>query len=80
MFSQLAVILPNGMITEHRSGAVGAMLTFQCDTGYLPQDGISICLSNTSWVPIPYCKGIIVFIVNQEGVDMIIKCYDVLCI
>ena len=49
----------NGRITEHSSGAVGAMLTFQCDAGYLPQaEVISTCLHSDFWVPIPHCEGI----------------------
>ena len=48
----------NGNISEHSSGAVGAMLTFQCDTGYMPQEEVtSTCLSNSSWVPgAPECE------------------------
>ena len=50
----------NGRISEHNSGGVGAMLTFQCDTGYMPQEGgVSTCKSNTSWIPRPECEGII---------------------
>ena len=50
--------LANGSISEYSSGAVGAMLTFQCDTGYMPQEEVtSTCLSNRSWVPIPECDG-----------------------
>ena len=46
--------LANGSISEYSSGAVGAMLTFQCDTGYMPQEEVtSTCLSNSSWVPTP---------------------------
>ena len=49
----------NGSISEYSSGAVGAMLTFQCDTGYMPLgDGTSTCLSNSSWVPAPECNTI----------------------
>ena len=37
---------------------MGAMLTFQCDTGYMPQEEVtSTCLSNSSWVPAPECEG-----------------------
>ena len=51
--------LANGSISEYSSGAVGAMLTFQCDTGYMPQEEVtSTCLSNSSWVPTPQCEGI----------------------
>ena len=33
-------------------------MTFQCDTGYMPQEEvISTCLSNSSWVPSPECEG-----------------------
>ena len=47
----------NGRVSEYSSGAVGAMLTFQCDTGYMPQEEVtSICLSNSSWVPLPECE------------------------
>ena len=50
--------LANGSISAYSSGAVGAMLTFQCDTGYMPQEEVtSTCLSNSSWVPIPECEG-----------------------
>ena len=50
----------NGSISEHSSGAVGAMLTFQCDTGYMPQEELtSTCLSSSSWVPLPECNGIL---------------------
>ena len=50
--------LANGSISEYSGGAVGAMLTFQCDTGYMPQEEVtSTCLSNRSWVPIPECQG-----------------------
>ena len=50
--------LANGSISAYSSGAVGAMLTFQCDTGYMPQKEVtSTCLSNSSWVPIPECEG-----------------------
>ena len=50
--------LANGSISEYSSGAVGAMLTFQCDTGYMPQEEVtSTCLSNSSWVPTPECEG-----------------------
>ena len=50
--------LANGSISEYSSGAVGAMLTFQCDTGYMPQEEVtSTCLSNRSWVPTPECQG-----------------------
>ena len=50
--------LANGSISEYSSGAVGAMLTFQCDTGYMPQEEVtSTCLPNSSWVPIPECEG-----------------------
>ena len=35
------------------------MLTFQCDTGYMPQEEVtSTCLSNSSWVPLPDCNTI----------------------
>ena len=48
----------NGSISEHSSGAVRAMLKFQCDPGYIPQgDGISTCLANSSWVPVQECEG-----------------------
>ena len=37
------------------------MLTFQCDTGYMPQKEVtSTCLSKRSWVPIPECEGMYV--------------------
>ena len=37
---------------------MGAILTFQCDTGYMPQEEVtSTCLSNSSWVPAPECTG-----------------------
>ena len=50
--------LANGSISEYSSGAVGAMLTFQCDTGYMPQEELTLtCLSNSSWVPTPECQG-----------------------
>ena len=50
--------LANGSISEYSSGAVGAMLTFQCDTGYMPQEEVtSTCLSNSSWIPVPVCHG-----------------------
>ena len=50
--------LANGSISEYSSGAVGAMLTFQCETGYMPQEEVtSICLSNSSWIPTPECRG-----------------------
>ena len=49
----------NGKISHHSSGAVGAMLTFQCDTGYMPQGATSTCMPNTSWIPIPMCNGTI---------------------
>ena len=50
--------LANGSICEYNSGAVGAMLTFQCDTGYMPQEEVtSTCLSNGNWVPTPECEG-----------------------
>ena len=49
----------NGSISEYSSGAVGAMLTFQCDTGYMPEEEVtSTCLSNSSWVPLPECTTI----------------------
>ena len=50
--------LANGRISEHRSGAVGAMLTFQCEMGYMPQEEVtSACLLNRTWVPMPECNG-----------------------
>ena len=50
--------LVNGSISEYSSGAVGAMLTFQCDTGYMPQEEVtSTCLPNSSWGPTPECEG-----------------------
>ena len=50
----------NGSISEYSSGAVGAMLTFQCDTGYMPQEEVtSTYLSSSSWVPLPECLGIL---------------------
>ena len=46
----------NGRISEYSSRAVGAMLTFQCDTGYMPQKEVtSTCLSNSSWIPVMEC-------------------------
>ena len=45
---------------------MGTMLTFQCDTGYMPQEEVtSICLSNSSWVPAPDCKGITLYILSE---------------
>ena len=50
-------LFANGRVSEYSSGAVGAMLTFQCDTGYMPQEEVtSTCLSNRSWVPLPECE------------------------
>ena len=53
----------NGKITEHSSGTVGAKLIFQCDTGYMPQEGnMSTCVSllhSAAWTPTPECKGIV---------------------
>ena len=50
----------NGRISEHSSGAVGAMLIFQCDTDYIPLEGdVSTCMSSTNWIPIPKCEGTI---------------------
>ena len=46
----------NGSVNEYLSGSVGAMLTFQCNTGYIPHEQVtSTCLENGSWVPIPQC-------------------------
>ena len=46
----------NGRINEYHNGSVGASLTFQCNTGYLPQEQvISTCMANGTWVPIPQC-------------------------
>ena len=51
--------LADGSISEYSSGAVGAMLTIQCDTGYMPLERVtSTCLSNRNWSPIPECEGI----------------------
>ena len=48
--------LADGSISEYSSGAVGAMLTFQCDNGYMPQEEVtSTCLPNSSWVPVMEC-------------------------
>ena len=51
--------LANGSISEYSSGAVGAMLAFQCDAGYMPQEEVtSTCLSNRSWIPKPECESV----------------------
>ena len=51
--------LANGNIREYSSGAIDAMLAFQCDTGYTPQEEVtSTCMSNSSWIPTPECEGI----------------------
>ena len=51
--------LADGSISEYSSGAVGAMLTFQCDTGYMPQEEVtSTCLPNSSWIPVMECISI----------------------
>ena len=47
----------NGRINEYHDGSVGASLTFQCNTGYLPHQLVtSTCMANgNNWVPIPQC-------------------------
>ena len=46
----------NGRINEYHNGSVGASLTFQCNTGYLPHEQVtSTCTKNGSWVPVPRC-------------------------
>ena len=46
----------NGRINEYHNGSVGASLTFQCNTGYLPHQLVtSTCMANCNWIPIPQC-------------------------
>ena len=50
--------LAHGRISPYSNGSVGAILTFHCDTGYMPQAAVtSTCSFNSSWVPLPQCKG-----------------------
>ena len=46
----------NGSVNQYHNGSVGAILTFQCNTGYIPHEQTaSTCQGNGSWVPIPQC-------------------------
>ena len=48
--------ITNGRINHHINGSVGSVLTFECDTGYLPyKQTISRCFTNGSWIPTPHC-------------------------
>ena len=47
--------LTNGRIHSYLSGSVGSLLTFECNTGYLPHDQtMSTCMANGSWIPTPH--------------------------